>query len=364
MKIALVALALLHGLIHFMGFLKAFKLAEISQLTLPISKPAGIVWLLAAVLFGAVASAVLARQEWWWLVAAPALIVSQVLICLYWQDAKFGTIANLIILLAAISAYSGWSFHRSYVADIRAAMAQETAGPVLRISAADLQSLPEVVQRYLRYVGVLDRNRLSHIKLEFSGEMRGKGKKWFSFRSQQYNFFTQPTRLFFMRGRMFGLSIPGYHAYKNGTASMIIKLFALIPVADYRGPEMDTAETVTVFNDMCLMAPATLIDPRITWLESDESSARAAFSLGPIRITAQMLFNAQGQLVNFISDDRYDVSGGTPVRLRWSTPVRDYRNINGVNVPTYGETVWHYPDGEFCYGRFHLDKIEYNGASE
>lgn len=32
-------LILLHGLIHLMGFLKAFHLADIEQLTLPISKP-------------------------------------------------------------------------------------------------------------------------------------------------------------------------------------------------------------------------------------------------------------------------------------------------------------------------------------
>jgi hypothetical protein len=34
--------------------------------------------------------------------------------------------------------------------------------------------------------------------------------------------------------------------------------------------------------------------------------------------------------------------------------------MNGYNVPTYGETIWHYPDGAFCYGKFYLKEIEYN----
>ena len=27
---------------------------------------------------------------------------------------------------------------------------------------------------------------------------------------------------------------------------------------------------------------------------------------------------------------------------------------------TYGETIWHYPDGEFIYGKFKLKEIKYN----
>jgi len=37
MRIALAVLLAIHALIHLMGFLKAFGLAELPQLTLPIS---------------------------------------------------------------------------------------------------------------------------------------------------------------------------------------------------------------------------------------------------------------------------------------------------------------------------------------
>jgi hypothetical protein len=306
----------------------------------------------------------LARQEWWWLLAIPAIVVSQALIIAYWRDARFGTVANVVLALAIVVAYAGWQFHRSFQLDVRAAQARATAAATARIDTADLQRLPAVVQRYLVYVGVPGHRRPGHVRVEFSGQMRGRGKGWFAFRSRQYNFFDLPTRLFFMRGRMFGLTVPGYHAYRNGTASMLVKLFALVPVADFRGAEMDTAETVTVFNDMCLLAPATLLDPRVEWLESDQTSARAAFSTGRIRITARLLFNQQGQLVNFISDDRYDVSGAKPVRLRWSTPVHAYTSIAGFNLPAAADTIWHDPQGEFCYGTFRLERIEYDGPVE
>lgn len=49
-------------------------------------------------------------------------------------------------------------------------------------------------------------------------------------------------------------------------------------------------------------------------------------------------------------------------RYRFSTPVKEYTQINERNVIKYGEAVWHYPDGEFVYGKFYLKSIEYNVA--
>jgi hypothetical protein len=47
-------------------------------------------------------------------------------------------------------------------------------------------------------------------------------------------------------------------------------------------------------------------------------------------------------------------------QYRFSTPITDYKNINGRNVLAFGEAIWHYPDGEFVYGKFKLQSIQYN----
>ena len=141
---------------------------------------------------------------------------------------------------------------------------------------------------------------------------------------------------------------------------MQVKLFGLFNVVNVKGNEMNKAETVTVFNDMCIMAPAALIDKRIEWTDIDSLSAKATFTNGVNKITAILYFNEQGQLINFISDDRYAISNMK--RYRFSTPVKEYTQINERNVLKYAETVWHYPDGEFVYGKFILKSIEYNVA--
>jgi hypothetical protein len=46
--------------------------------------------------------------------------------------------------------------------------------------------------------------------------------------------------------------------------------------------------------------------------------------------------------------------------MRWSTPIGDYRVIDGRRQPTRGDAVYAYPDGPFAYGEFRLRSIEYD----
>src|SRR5664279_5279384 len=88
-----------HGLIHFLGFVKAYRLADVPQLSRDISKSVGLLWLLTSLLFLAAMSAYFFNMNWWWMIAAAALVLSQTLIVMSWQDAKFGSIANIMILM-------------------------------------------------------------------------------------------------------------------------------------------------------------------------------------------------------------------------------------------------------------------------
>ncbi len=226
------------------------------------------------------------------------------------------------------------------------------------LTEADIAKIPIPVQKYILYSGAMGKPKVKNMKIVFDGQMREKGKDFFKFNSTQYNFFDEPTRLFFMKAQMFGVPVPGYHCYQNAAATMQVKLLGIFNVVNVKGTEMNKAETVTVFNDMCLMAPASLIDKRIEWTAIDSLTTKAIFTNGVNKISATLFFNTQGQLINFISDDRYVI--GDMKQYRFSTPVKEYGQMNGRNIWKYGETIWHYPDGEFVYGKFYLKSIEYN----
>lgn len=94
-----IVLIAVHGLLHMMGFAKAFGYADLPQLTQPISRPWGLVWLVAAGLVTASAAMLAAGARTYWIVGACALVVSQVVIFTAWRDAWAGTAANAILLL-------------------------------------------------------------------------------------------------------------------------------------------------------------------------------------------------------------------------------------------------------------------------
>jgi hypothetical protein len=109
---------------------------------------------------------------------------------------------------------------------------------------------------------------------------------------------------------------------------------------------------------MCIFAPATLIHPFVQWQTVDSLTAKATFTVKELSISAVLYFNGEGQLIDFISDDRYAIADKK--QYRFSTPVSQYRSFHGYCLPSYGEAVWHYPDGKFAYGRFHTADVQYN----
>jgi hypothetical protein len=359
-KYILAIVILAHGLIHFMGFAKAFSLLDITTIAKHISKPSGLIWLLVTLLFIATVILFFVENHSWFIVAFIAVLISQILIITVWKDAKFGSIANVIILFVAISAWASSHFEMQFKADVKNHIAQTNFSNNDLLTEADIASLPTPVQKYMRYSAAIGKPKVKNMKIIFDGEMRDKGKDFFKFTSVQYNFFDNPARLFFMKAKMYGTIVPGYHCYQNATATMQIKLLGLFNIVNVKGIEMNKAETVTVFNDMCLMAPASLIDKRIEWVAIDSLSAKAIFINGVNKIAAVLYFNEEGQLINFTSDDRYAITDMK--QYRFSTPVKDYIKIDGRNIMQYGETIWHYPDGEFVYGKFKLKSIEYNAV--
>ena len=102
MRWFLVALLVIHGLIHGLGFVKAFDLAAVPQLVQPISRPVGALWLVAGLLCLVTAAALAAGAGWVVVPLGLTVALSQALVSLSFRDAFAGTLPNLVLGLAAI----------------------------------------------------------------------------------------------------------------------------------------------------------------------------------------------------------------------------------------------------------------------
>jgi hypothetical protein len=65
-----------HALIHLLGFLRAFRYADLAQLTQPLSRAWGVWWLVAAGLVATTAAMLGAGSRAYWVVGAVALVVA------------------------------------------------------------------------------------------------------------------------------------------------------------------------------------------------------------------------------------------------------------------------------------------------
>jgi hypothetical protein len=297
------------------------------------------------------------------MIAVAAVLLSQILIFQNWGDARFGTILNIIILLPVIIAFISAlpsSFPNVYKSEV-----QKRLSPIDNLSVlseTDVQHLPDSVQKYLRYSGAIGKPKVNNFRLAFDGKMKQKmGAKWMDISSEQYNFYDDYARLFYIKSSLFGIPFDGLHAYIGNKATMQIKVAFFFQVVDAKGEKMDQSDTVTLFNDMCVFAPATLIDKNIQWEQVDPLTVEAKFTNADMTVAAALYFNEKGELINFISDDRYYTENGEKyINYRWSTPISGYTDFNGRKVPASGEAIWHTPEGEFVYARFGLTEIEYN----
>jgi len=295
----------------------------------------------------------------WWIGGFILCIISQCLIFIFWKDTKYLTILNVIFLLIAIMGYTNWNFISQFEKDVDLAISRVENNDMAILTESDIVHLPHVVQKYLRISGQSGKPKIEYFNLEFDGRMRNKNEDWFPMISNQFNFIEHPTRLFIMEAKMKGIPVIGYHRYLDTSASMEIKMLGSIPLVNISGQSLRIAETVTLFNDMCLFAPSTLIDDRIIWqLTSNPLIVLAKFTNQDVTVKAELIFNDKGELINFISNDRIESNLMKPVKF--STPVSNYKQINGRKICSFGQAIWHYPEGPFIYGEFNLKTILYN----
>lgn len=116
MKVAIIALLVVHGLIHTMGFAGAWGLAEFKGASQTptnfisaqpgdlIVRVLGGVWLVSLSAFLVAAVLLGADNSTWRLVAAAAALTSMVPVALWWQNAPMGAVANALVLVAVVVA--------------------------------------------------------------------------------------------------------------------------------------------------------------------------------------------------------------------------------------------------------------------
>jgi hypothetical protein len=104
-KWILALIMIIHGLIHTMGGLQELGIGKfrglagmsLVELPVPVRKFLGAMWLVVVAMFLMSAVALVTGQPWWKELAIASVVVSQILIIVWWPYDKYGTLVNLLI---------------------------------------------------------------------------------------------------------------------------------------------------------------------------------------------------------------------------------------------------------------------------
>lgn len=265
--------------------------------------------------------------------------------------------ATAVLLIATVGiGLSYWLFTRSIASDLErlTSTAQE---PAVTVTEAMLAALPPPAQRYFRFAGVLGQPIPRLVRITQKGRLRGSAAdKWMNFEADE-TYSTNPPaflwRAFFPAAT--GPVALGRDEYLEGRGSIVMKMLAVVPLADEHGDELAAAGLMRYLNE-CMWFPAALLGRNVQITPVDADSFRATLSDRGLSVEAVYVIDNDGRLTDFRAR-RYDT--GARAMGTWETPVSGYRPVNGLNLPTSGSAVWKRDAGDLNYIELEVTAITY-----
>jgi hypothetical protein len=228
------------------------------------------------------------------------------------------------------------------------------------VTETDLAALPAAIQRYLRYSNIIGTKRVKTVRLKQKGFMRMKeGGNWIPLSAEEYYSVDPPAFIWYGYGKVNPLlTFQARDRYINNRGHMLVKLLSIIKVADASGTKVDQGALMRYFSEI-IWFPTSFLSENIHWHDIDSRKARGTFTYSGREVSAEFHVNEAGQLTNFVAE-RYRSVGKDFVLDKWSTPISEYAELNGIMVPVMGEAVWHLKSGDFSYIKIRITDLEYD----
>ena len=360
MKPAFGIFMIIHGLIHLMGFTKAFFSTKMSMQVLGISKPIGTLWLVTCALFMVSATLFFNNKKWFYLVFV-AVCISQILIILAWKEAKFGSIANVIILLVAISHFADFRFNMMVQKESVSLFEKIVRSNEDVVSEKDVLHLPEIVQKWMKNSGVIGRPKINSVRLQQEGQLKNKPNgKWVQFTAKQYFNTREPSFVWSAKIQKNSLLyILGRDKLNEGNAEILIKVWGIISVVnEVDNFRINSGSMQRFLGEMCWF-PSAAISDYISWEYIGANSAKAIFIYKSQSVSGIFKFNAEGDIISFETDRFYGGESDSK-KEKWVIEVIDHKVFESYRIPYKCKVTWRLRESDFNWLSLEVVHIDYN----
>jgi hypothetical protein len=366
MKIFFTIIVVLHGFIHLLGFSKGYGWYDPKALTLPINKFWGSLWLISALLFLSYAFAFLQFESRITLkIGVVALILSQIIIIKFWPDAKYGTIANIIVFTVLL-----FGFARDYFSNMVDKEKQELISKTQKsdqsiLNRKDINHLPIPVKKWLEYSGSLNRPIPAYATFKQSMRMKTKPEqsKWYSATAEQLTTVKPPAFNWNVKVDILPfVEMTGRDKFVEGKGEMLIKLNSFFTVVDAAGEKIDEGALQRYLGEI-VWVPAFALSPFIEWEAINDHSAKGTLSYKGTTGSGIFYFNNDGNFSKFVAM-RFKGNEPNTKRYEWIMRAKDYNTFDGIRIPTELEATWILDNKEeWTWLEMKLEEVKYKQIS-
>lgn len=369
LRITIGLLIMLHGIIHLVGFINEWNIKKFDKfngLTLFELPPAliktfGLLWLVACCLFVAIATLYYFKNYSWWQPAFAAVFLSQLLIIIYWPDAKAGTVANLLVFLAAMTGYSNYRFNNMVKQEVVELFSNQPKADNTIITGDMLTELPYPVQNWLLHCGIVGKQTIYCGRMRQQGSMRLNpgSEKWIPASAVQYVTTLEPG--FTWKGKMEMMSVfpvNGRDKIINGKGNMLIKALSTLVIADESGPKVNEGSLQRFLAEICWF-PSAALNKYIRWQAIDSNHANAVISYKGTSGSVLFSFDDRGQITGCTAD-RYQGNKANSQKEKWVIKTIRSGVRNGIAIPLESTVTWKLKEGDFTWYKLYITDIAYN----
>jgi hypothetical protein len=225
--------------------------------------------------------------------------------------------------------------------------------------------LPDCVRRYFTFAlgdtAVPPRRAL----IRSRGTFAVRPDAWAPFRATQLICTLPPQFRWDARIRLMGmLPVRVRDSYAHGEGAMRATIARVIPILDQHGSPELAAGALQRFLAEAVWLPTALL-PRegISWSAIDDRHARVTITDERTTVSLDVEFGARGE-IETVAALRHRAVKGAFELTPWRGVHREYRDVDGVLIPTSGEVAWVLPDGAVPYWRGTLTDVTYDRSSK
>jgi hypothetical protein len=259
---------------------------------------------------------------------------------------RLGIVAGIALAAGIATQLWGYTaFRRLVQSDVETLLTGSSAGEAGIVSEAMLDGLPEPVQRYLRYTGIVGKPFVRRVQLRQQGRMLlARGTPRIPLQAQQWYSVRPPGFVWYGMLHIGPIAIVrARDMYRTGVGHLLVKAASLVTVVDAKGEEMDQGEMVRYLSEM-IWFPSAFLEDNVSFEAVDAKSARVVLTHGGRTATGRFFFDAEGRVTEFMAL-RY---AGAKLET-WSVPITAYAQFDGLNLPVQGRAVWKLAEGDQEY---------------